>query len=646
MAFAAGQVRNQSIPELLESLQHHKLSELETALTMLGPKGRVSLDTLPLTGPVPNQSRLRAICDVISDPPELNLQEVARLLRAGNMDALPPILQPRIQPGIDVKMQLVIVPDETDTVGVQIFKHFSWDSDTQLPGRTAKELCHGTPKTVKWLSANPIPTKKVLQWMLEGMGGLRFLWWRTELQQQDDAIQALDAGYDFILNSDVIEMTPYDQLRWTNVHIKTPTCAIYNWKERQVKNAIEALQKQGSLAKVRKDYVLTMLCLDQHFLRFGLFPILPTLKNHGLLLLGQANAGKTPLSIIVSLMFSRHYIQKFAMEKDSSMRTAPDLDFFRGNPGNISCPFVFDDSDIDQVNVAKLKAFLDVGEEEAMTRERWGASKFVMNQLRIAIDNKYDEEKVNPNFPEDAVEQEVAMQDLIAIIKPAFVNVAAPDLDAILKRASLIVNTKQFFYVKLAEVPTVKRYRMPRLRNGLATLLTPQAGALLKSYKQDGVGPDPQKHLNDLHSEQKLLSRILSGRDPEPDIPEPGVFPVHVLPIANGHAEEPHAEEPPPSAAPSSPLFFSSQTESQCLGSNTPTESQLFGSNTPSPPRPVAASSNRKGKFKKLLGPPSSRTPIKISDSDPRSPPKRKFGQSSGSSGNRVIVNLVSDPNS
>ena len=28
------------------------------------------------------------------------------------------------------------------------------------------------------------------------------------------------------------------------------------------------------------------------------------------------------------------------------------------------------------------KAFLDVGEDEAMTRKRWGASKFVKHQLR------------------------------------------------------------------------------------------------------------------------------------------------------------------------------------------------------------------------------------------------------------------------
>ena len=50
-----------------------------------------------------------------------------------------------------------------------------------------------------------------------------------------------------------------------------------------------------------------------------------------------------------------------------------------------------DDEDVSEADVKKLKASLDVGEEEAMTFQRWGASKFARNQLRVICDNKYDE---------------------------------------------------------------------------------------------------------------------------------------------------------------------------------------------------------------------------------------------------------------
>eukprot|EP00973_Karenia_brevis_P005492 747805-Karenia_brevis.AAC.1 len=59
---------------------------------------------------------------------------------------------------------------------------------------------------------------------------------------------------------------------------------------------------------------------------------------------------------------------------------------------------------MNEIPVRKLKAFLDVGEEETLTRERWGASKFVKNQLRIITDNTYDpdaEPDLAPRLPDD-----------------------------------------------------------------------------------------------------------------------------------------------------------------------------------------------------------------------------------------------------
>ena len=77
-----------------------------------------------------------------------------------------------------------------------------------------------------------------------------------------------------------------------------------------------------------------------------------------------------------------------------------DLDFFRGDPGTKYTPFFFDDGDASELEVRKMEAFLDVAEEETMTRERWGASKFVKNQLRLMADNLYEPD-VMPDIAAD-----------------------------------------------------------------------------------------------------------------------------------------------------------------------------------------------------------------------------------------------------
>ena len=102
------------------------------------------------------------------------------------------------------------------------------------------------------------------------------------------------------------------------------------------------------------------------------------------------------------------------------------------------------------------------------------------NQLRIAVDNKYDEDCVKPDDFFMDVSQDVPMADIYDLIEPAFPRVALPGLEAILKRASLIVNTKDFFYVKLAEVATAKRYRMPKLPTGEPTMPKLPTGELRK----------------------------------------------------------------------------------------------------------------------------------------------------------------------
>jgi hypothetical protein len=228
-------------------------------------------------------------------------------------------------------------------------------------------------------------------------------------------------------------------------------------------------------------------------------------------MLGEANAGKTPAAVIIAMMFSRYYVGKFGLNRDASYRVAPDIDFFRGNPGTVGQPYIFDDGDIDKAEVAKIKAFMDVSEEEAMTRERWGASKFVRGQLRIAIDNKYDP-RGEPDGEMLGTSENVEMNYIYDMIRPAFPKVGTPDLEAILKRSCLIINSKKYFYVKLAAQPTATRYAMPINEMGLPSFLTQEASDLWQRFTQDATAMPPASELRDLiDTEQFLLRRLLDS---------------------------------------------------------------------------------------------------------------------------------------
>ena len=99
-----------------------------------------------------------------------------------------------------------------------------------------------------------------------------------------------------------------------------------------------------------------MSVFDRFFLRHAILPVLRSLRDHSLVFLGEPNQGKTPTAVIVAWMFSRYYINHYAYDVDARVRTAPDLDFFRGDPGTIYQPCILYDGDLNVQDVKRLSA--------------------------------------------------------------------------------------------------------------------------------------------------------------------------------------------------------------------------------------------------------------------------------------------------
>ena len=165
-----------------------------------------------------------------------------------------------------------------------------------------------------------------------------------------------------------------------------------------------------------------------------------------------------------------------------------------------------------------MKAFLDVGEEECMTRERWGASKFVRNQWRSITDNSYAHDADPDTIPADDLPEDfsqhsfITLEDFIPIVQPAFGTgrnaMSLPNIKALFKRAHFIVNTSKYTYIKEAKVDNVKVFAH------ITSYLTPEAGALLLAVKENRDAlPLPHTMRNHIGEEQRIFAELVQTAD-------------------------------------------------------------------------------------------------------------------------------------
>eukprot|EP00971_Amphidinium_carterae_P102651 2031870-Amphidinium_carterae.1 len=128
--------------------------------------------------------------------------------------------------------------------------------------------------------------------------------------------------------------------------------------------------------------------------------LLPFASEAAFVFIEQSGCGKTPLANALALAMSGHYIQQMGLEGVPSFRSSNNLDFFRGEPGEVQIPFVWDDGDVCKEESEAVKGFLDLTGIDPKVKDRWGASSFTRLQPRIMCCNKYAE-KVEPQVAPD-----------------------------------------------------------------------------------------------------------------------------------------------------------------------------------------------------------------------------------------------------
>lgn len=321
--------------------------------------------------------------------------------------------------------------------------------------------------------------------MLEKLGGFQVRYYVLQPKYAKGPCkeaESLRAGFEYIKKHRPQSNMENEFVEFAEIHTNTDA-PIKGWNPGLVKESLRNLAKSGSQARTLHFYPITLKDVSGWFLDSVLSKILPTMRHKGLLMLGKAGRGKSPVAIVLAFLYSAYYIKLNGVEDDRkpSCRSAVDMDFFREEPGTVFKPCIFDDGPLQKQSPEKLKAFLGVDTEDAKTRERWSCASFAINQIRIACANPY-----NPKVELKTDAVEVPDSNFRSLIAPAF----SPDHDeeditAVLKRASVVLLTDDWVYLRMpgAESTSVRRWKYP---NDKKDLLVDACKPALGAYKSGG----------------------------------------------------------------------------------------------------------------------------------------------------------------
>ena len=161
-------------------------------------------------------------------------------------------------------------------------------------------------------------------------------------------------------------------------------------------------------------------------------------------------------------------------------------------------------------NSCEVKALCDVSQMEQLSRERWSAVKWVMNQLRILCDNKYQ-----PAVEPGGLATVISHDEFFNMVRPAFWEQAEEtDIMAIFKRAVIIINTEKWIYVRLA---TERKVSILRVKAESYDFLRPECKDRLKLWKE-GNKELPVDHAEAKKWEAQWVKEQFSKPTVNPDV--------------------------------------------------------------------------------------------------------------------------------
>ena len=488
------------------------------------PPALYKVHDLPLMPSEGSKKMKHAIAVVLGYQGEINVDAVRDAMLVNDYNGLPEPLRPKTDWEALYTMQLALVPVPHGE-GTDIVKYYAFSvpqSVTDIQNRLV--LDHEVLYAVSWGKGGDVKTPwKVFVYMMDRLGGTHFRYHLPPQEKGDKEKKkclpqdVIVAQYQFIKDNAPRGNFDCEQMMWIDFQLNDPQSPIHSWKEGKIKEVLSHIKDQSIQASKVTYFPIFIFDAGEEGIERAK-RLVPTFKSHSCLMVGEAGEGKTPYLETMAFAMGDYYADKLGNRSAASYRTAPDLDFFRAEEGTKHCPCVFDDGDLFDQRPKTLKAFLDVGQWQAMTRERWGAAKFVRGQARFAAENKYDEAAV-PSWDAwrglDVLPLKQAVQKrnefLFDMLKPTFPkDMSKANVIAIVKRSSVVMNTPDDVFERLAGLGSDVT-RTPK--NG--HFITKQAGTILYNYIENGIERAPEEY-NELRDKQLRFMKGLLDKGAVP----------------------------------------------------------------------------------------------------------------------------------
>ena len=512
----SGEVTVDDLREIVSRLHLYEVSKHSFHDMSDGPLGFVDLPIYPIS---PNLPLIKCVVEKIMDiPGPVPKQTIKEILSSTeDLSQLPHPYGLRKPSPCPCKLDLAII-QQTNDEKYAVCKMISFKEKMKVS--ELQDLFFGQLNAVDWKN-NVKHMKKCMYLLFQALGGFQCR--HHELRSHEEgkpdverSEEEWNVGFDFIEEYGPRENVKNRQLRWITIQISTSSSPIYKWPAVLVEKSLRNLSNDGVLAQVHENWPLTLFDLDNRFLKV-LAPLVPSLVDKALGFHGVPGAGKTPAARTIAMAISRMWLKKMGKaDVAPSFRQACEFDFFRGQTGSVLRPDIFDDGSFSEQPFKKVKAFTDIGNVESMSKERWGAAKWVKGQLRIYCCNDFE----GRNEPKDDMPimakrageiSFVRHEDFMKMLEPAWYTKEATEANimAVLKRTHIIVNTHTFLYVRPAGEDVQPVLRVPL---GDKTDFLAEPSRPVYDFYRKGGSSTPANMQEKLAWEEKWMTAALNGK--------------------------------------------------------------------------------------------------------------------------------------
>ncbi|CAK0830442.1 unnamed protein product [Prorocentrum cordatum] len=532
----------------------------------LDRKGSVDVYDLPVKPwSARGNASIKSVVDIVTDVDAAEMAavdwaKVKDIMAEGKYKELPPpfcFSDPEAEP--PCTMNLAVTQRVADGLPI-VVKWIQFIGGEKSPF-VRDSIIRGNMHVLDWRK-DVFNSARTMQILFERLGGVQARYWEFVSAPApragggdvdvDQKKKELSAGIQHIKDEAPRTNADCEQLEWVECELVDPSSPIHNLRRELINAVLKVLRDRDHFANKLVYYPILLPDVRDEY-QGAMRRAMEMLDTNTVLCVGEAGFGKTPFMMSMAMASARHNADAEnratgRADAVAAVRTAPDMDFFRGEVGQRWVPCIFDDGDLAEQRPKVLKAFFDTTQAEAMTYVRWGAAKFVRGQARFGGDNEYDAsaaptatQRALASTGADAAQKTTAI--LTDMLKPTFPkNFSPSNVGAMLKRCTVFLNTPTDMFFRLAG--TESRVEKLPLMDGY---LKPEAGKMLRSYLARGVMRDEEEFDRVMAYEKKMVMEIMAKRGVEYGVPAEAAGPV-------GEPAAGAAAPPPPSSEEEDPF--------------------------------------------------------------------------------------------